>query len=101
MLVKEQYQEGVEVMFIHIGSDQIVRAADLIGIFDLSLKDTSKLMRQFLEHEEKKKRIIVIGDEESKSFVVTRTKLYFSPISAKTLKKRMAIPYSDIKIVRK
>ena len=88
-------------MFIHIGSDQIIRAADLIGIFDMSLKETSKLIRHYLQHEEKKNRIIVIGDEESKSFVVTRTKIYFSPISTKTLQKRMSVPYSDIKIVRK
>jgi hypothetical protein len=88
-------------MYIHIGSDQIIRAADLIGIFDMSLKETSKLIRHYLQYEEKKNRVIVIGDEESKSFVVTRTKLYFSPISTKTLQKRMSIPYSDIKIVRK
>ncbi len=88
-------------MLIHIGSDQMIRATDLIGIFDLSLKETSKLIRLYLQYEEKKNRIIVIGDEESKSFVVTRSKLYFSPISTKTLQKRISVPYSEIKIVRK
>ena len=88
-------------MFIHIGSDQIISATDLIGIFDMSLKGTSKLIRNYLEHEEKNKKIVVIGDEMSKSFVVTKNKLFFSPISSKTLKKRLSIPYSDIKISRK
>ncbi len=88
-------------MFIHIGSDQIIHASDLVGIFDLALKDTSKLIRQYLKEEEKKKHIIVIGDEQSKSFVVTKTKIYFSPISSRTLMKRLSVPYSEYKIVRK
>jgi hypothetical protein len=88
-------------MFIHIGSDQIIRATDLIGIFDMQLKDTSRLIKQYLQHYEKNNQIVLIGDEESKSFVVTKNHLYFSPISSKTLKNRLSIPYSDIKIVRK
>lgn len=88
-------------MFIHIGADQIIKAADLIGIFDLSIKDTSKLVQKYLKHQEQNQKIVVIGEEESKSFVVTAKQLYFSPISSKTLMKRMSVPYSDIKITRK
>ena len=88
-------------MFIHIGSDQVIHASDLIGIFDLALRDSSKLIRQYLQNEEKHKRVIIIGDEQSKSFVVTKTRVYYSPISSKTLTKRLSVPYSEIKIVRK
>jgi hypothetical protein len=88
-------------MFIHIGADQIIRAEDLIGIFDLALKEESKLIRKYLQEAERKKQIEVIDEESSKSFIVTRTKVYFSPISCGTLKKRAIVPYSDIKILNK
>jgi hypothetical protein len=75
-------------MFIHLGSDKIIRASELIAIFDLSIEKSSKISKQFIEQANKDKRIEVIGEEECKSLVVTRNKVYYSPISSTTLKKR-------------
>jgi hypothetical protein len=75
-------------MFIHLGGEKIIRAAELIAIFDLSMEKTSKISKQFISHAEKEKKIEMIGEEDSKSLVVTVNKVYYSPISSSTLKKR-------------
>lgn len=75
-------------MFIHLGGEKIVRASELIGIFDLSIEKASKITKQFTSHAAKSKRVEYIGEEECKSLVVTVDKVYFSPISSATLKKR-------------
>jgi hypothetical protein len=75
-------------MFIHLGGEKIIRATELIAIFDLSMEKTSKISKQFINHAEKEKKIETIGEEDSKSLVVTLNKVYYSPISSSTLKKR-------------
>ncbi|GIP40652.1 DUF370 domain-containing protein [Paenibacillus sp. J31TS4] len=75
-------------MFIHLGGEKIIRAEELIAIFDLSIEKNSKISKQFVTHAAKEKRIEVIGEEESKSLVVTLHKVYYSPISSSTLNKR-------------
>jgi len=39
-------------------------------------------------HARKNREVETIGDEEPKSIVVTEEKVYYSPISSSTLKKR-------------
>ena len=75
-------------MFIHLGGEKIIRASELIAIFDVSIEKNSKLSKQFLTYAGKEKKVEVIGEEESKSLVVTTTKVFYSPISSGTLKKR-------------
>jgi len=75
-------------MFIHLGGEKIIRASELIAIFDLSVEKSSKISKQFIQQAEKDKIIEHIGEEECKSLVVTQSKVYYSPISSMTLKKR-------------
>lgn len=75
-------------MFIHLGGDKIIRAAELIAIFDLTVERNSKITKHFTAQALKEKRVETIGEEESKSLVVTIDKVYYSPISSTTLKKR-------------
>lgn len=75
-------------MFIHLGGEKIIRTSELVGIFDLSIEKTSKVTKQFTSQADKEKRVEVIGEEECKSLVVTLDKVYYSPISSTTLKKR-------------
>jgi len=75
-------------MFIHLGGEKIIRASEMIAIFDLSIEKSSKISKQFIQHAGKEKRVEVIGDEECKTLVVTVDKIYYSPISSSTLKKR-------------
>ncbi len=75
-------------MFIHLGGEKIVRTSELVGIFDLSIEKTSKVTKQFTSRAGEEARVEVIGEEECKSLVVTLDKVYYSPISSATLKKR-------------
>ena len=81
--------EGWKVaMYIHLGGEKIIRAAELVAIFDISIEQSSKLSKQFVTQARKRKDVEVIGEEEAKSIVVTQHKIYYSPISSSTLKKR-------------
>ncbi|MCR8643013.1 DUF370 domain-containing protein [Paenibacillus sp. N1-5-1-14] len=75
-------------MFIHLGGEKIIRCAELVAIFDLSIEKSSKISRTFIVEANKSKQIEVISEEDSKSLVVTTNKVYYSPISSTTLKKR-------------
>ncbi|TNJ62086.1 DUF370 domain-containing protein [Paenibacillus hemerocallicola] len=84
-------------MFIHLGGEKIIRASELIAIFDLSIEKSSKISKSFVQHAQKEKNVEVIGEEECKSIVVTKNKVYYSPISSTTLKKRTSsLLMSDI-----
>lgn len=76
-------------MYIHIGGDRMIRAVELIAIFDVSIEQSSKLSSQFLQDAKDRGRIEVVAEEEVKSIVLTKEQLYYSPISSATLKKRL------------
>ncbi len=78
-------------MYIHLGGEKIIRTSQLIAIFDISIEQSSKLSRQFVLHAQKNKEVETIGEEDPKSIVVTEHKVYYSPISTSTLKKRKRI----------
>jgi extracellular matrix regulatory protein B len=75
-------------MYIHLGGEKIIRASQLVAIFDISIEQSSKLSRQFVAQAQKNKEVEMIGEEEPKSIVVTEQKVIYSPISSSTLKKR-------------
>ena len=75
-------------MYIHLGGEKIIRTSQLVAIFDISIEQSSKLSRQFVVHAQKNKEVETIGEEDPKSSVVTEHKVYYSPISTSTLKKR-------------
>lgn len=75
-------------MYVHLGGERIVRASELVAIFDVSIEQSSRISRQFTAFASKRKNVEVIGEEEPKSIVITTQKVYYSPISSSTLKKR-------------
>ena len=44
-------------MFIHLGGEKIIRASELIAIFDISMEKSSKISKQFINKHEKDKKI--------------------------------------------
>lgn len=62
----------------------MVSCKDVIGIFDIQTKD-SATTQAFL-HAAQTRETVEVG--EIKSFVVTDGKMYYSPISSLTLKRR-------------
>ncbi|ANE46021.1 hypothetical protein SY83_06675 [Paenibacillus swuensis] len=75
-------------MFIHLGGEKIIRSSELIAIFDIMIESSSKISKQFIDFAESNKQMETIGEEEAKSIVVTHDRVYYSPISSTTLKKR-------------
>lgn len=75
-------------MFIHLGGDVMVPSKEVIAIFDIKMKYSSESTKEFLDVADEEGFVVVIDPNESKSFVLTTRKVYFSPISSLTLKKR-------------
>jgi hypothetical protein len=71
-------------MFLHIGGSRVVAAKDIVGIFDIRIKD-KQCNREFLQST---KVVNSPDDEEVKSFIVANKIVSYSPIAAGTLKKR-------------
>ena len=78
-------------MYIHIGEDLNIRAADIITILDKESTNDSEIMDEFLTHHDKK--IINLSKSTFKSVVITFDKVYLSPIASGTLKKRSNLVY--------
>lgn len=77
-------------MFIHIGGDTMVRLNEVIGIFDIRLERGSTT-HQLFERIRSENKMEVVDVGVAKSFVLTEKKVYLSPISSATLKKRASI----------
>lgn len=71
-------------MYLHIGGSRVVDAKDIVGIFDIQLKD-KQCNKEFLQTV----KVVEEGmDEEQKAFIVTTDAVRYSPIAPGTLKKR-------------
>lgn len=75
-------------LFIHLGEDVVIRSKDVVGIIDRQLVDSATIINEFLEGQQEQDNIIKITDEGIKSIVITTEKVYFSPLSSATLKRR-------------
>lgn len=74
-------------MFIHIGKGRVVFKSELIGIFNMNLRD-NPVNKQFLESGSDKKFYRSSDLERHKSFIVTDDALLFSSIVPTTLARR-------------
>ncbi|UOE94147.1 extracellular matrix/biofilm biosynthesis regulator RemA family protein [Alkalihalobacillus sp. LMS39] len=75
-------------MFIHLGGDTVIRSKDVIAILNSDMKDSSGITKEFLQAHKKESNVQEISQEIVKSIVVTMDKIYYSPISSVTLKRR-------------
>ncbi len=81
-------------MYLHLGSNIAVPAADIVGIFDLDNCSTSRITREFLRSVEEEGMVINVGNELPKSLVVCCPKgswqrVYISPLASSTLEGRL------------
>lgn len=81
-------------MYLHLGSDSVIREATLIGIFDLDNTTSSKITREFLHRAQREGRTHAVSDDLPRSFVLTgdrdRSDVYLTLLSSQTLFKRAA-----------
>lgn len=80
-------------MYIHLGGEKVILSSELVAIFDISIERSSKISKQFVTHAIKDKNVMKIGEEEAKSIVVTKSTVYYSPISSATLKKKTSMQF--------
>ncbi|MCL6612517.1 MAG: DUF370 domain-containing protein [Peptococcaceae bacterium] len=75
-------------MFLHLGGDKIVPKKDIIAILDYK-KGNSAVTKEFIQIAMDEGFVENISDpDKEKSYVITTEKIYISPISCNTLKKR-------------
>ncbi len=75
-------------MFLHLGEDTIVKDKEIIGIFDLDTSTVNKATRDYLAIAEKNGRVEYVNYDLPKSFIVTDSKIFVSPINTSTLLRR-------------
>ncbi len=80
-------------MYLHLGQNVMVRGQDVIGIFDLDNTTWSFRTRRFLDKAEREGRVITVGDDLPRSFVLTQEgeglpAVYITQLSPATLQKR-------------
>jgi extracellular matrix regulatory protein B len=73
-------------MYIHIGEEILVRSKDIIAILDKDSVHSSQNIQEFLQHNEKQTENL--SKNPFKSIVITKEKVYLSPLASATLKKR-------------
>lgn len=75
-------------MFLHIGNDVVVLKKDVVAILEMD-SDSSAITKEFLEIAKDEGFIEYISEKDKgKSYLITTNKIYLSPISCATLKKR-------------
>lgn len=81
-------------MYIHLGENTVISDSEIIGIFDLDNTTVSKITRDYLSKNEKKKNVYYVSADLPRSFVVCEgRKIFVSHLSPATVAKRTKISY--------
>ncbi|QQK78470.1 DUF370 domain-containing protein [Salicibibacter cibi] len=76
-------------MFVHIGGYTVIRSKDIVAILNYDVQESSTITQQYLASLNENEIVKIAEDYNStKSLVITSEKLYHSPISSTTLKRR-------------
>ncbi len=83
-------REGLPLMYVHIGGEYTVSDRYIIGIFDFdgTTHEASETIG-FLKRAEADGKIELVSPDIPRSFVVTLDRVYVTPISAMTLRRRL------------
>ncbi|MBQ7225559.1 MAG: DUF370 domain-containing protein [Clostridia bacterium] len=74
-------------MYVYIGENKVIRKSEIEFVFDLDSATVSVHTRNYLKKAEKEKRVVMLGYDLPKSFVVTRDgTVYLSPFNTSTIK---------------
>lgn len=80
-------------MYLHLGQNVMVSESAVIGVFDLDNTTWSFRTRRFLEQAEREGRVVSVGDDLPRSFVLVREgegppTVYITQLAPATLQKR-------------
>jgi hypothetical protein len=81
-------------MYLHLGQSVMLPYESIIGLFDLDNTSYSPRTRRFLEQAEREGRLVVVGDDLPKSFVLCQegegpVTVYVSQLNTATLLRRV------------
>lgn len=80
-------------MFVHLGSDLVVRVSDVVAVLDARLLPGSEINRELVEKARGAQRLLGDGVTGTcKALVITRSTIVTSGISPATLVRRMTTP---------
>lgn len=83
-------------MFLHVGSNTLIKKKDIIGFFDIDSQSTPETTKKFLRRAEKEGNSVLAGYDLPKSFVLVndgkKDKVIFTHLSTKTLEGRSELP---------
>lgn len=76
-------------MYIHLGEKTVINDKEIIGIFDIENTTVSKITRDYLSKNEKKKNVYYVSADLPRSFVVCEgRRIFVSHLSPGTVAKR-------------
>jgi len=75
-------------LFLHLGADKMIKLRDLIVIINNENPQKNNDTENFLKKAQKSLEVEKIENDNHKSIIITDDKVYYSPISSQTLKKR-------------
>lgn len=77
-------------MYVKLENQIILKTETIIGIFDLDNTTLSKKTRDFLNRKEKEGKVITLGYDLPKSFILLSSgEIYITQLSTATIKKRI------------
>lgn len=81
-------------MYLHLGQSVVVAQREILGIFDLDNSSWSHRTRAFLERAEREGRVVSVGDDLPRSFVLCggmeeAPTVYITQLSAAALLRRV------------
>lgn len=84
-------------MYLHLGSDVIIKKSDVVGVFELDGNVTSTGVKEYLKAAERRGDLVSAGLDLPKSFVIVKSGereiVYLSHISVSSLIKRCDLPF--------
>lgn len=76
-------------MYIHLGEKTVINDREIIGIFDIENTTISKITRDYLSKNEKKKNVYYVSADLPRSFIVCEgRRIFVSHLSPGTVAKR-------------
>ncbi|MBP5416663.1 MAG: DUF370 domain-containing protein [Clostridiales bacterium] len=76
-------------MFVHIGGEYTILIDSIIGLVNLETVQASSDVNAFLRQQEEENILEYVSEEIPRSLILTDERVYISPISVTTLKKRI------------
>ena len=74
-------------MYVHIGENKVLRKKDILFVFDMDSTTVSVHTRNYLSKAQREGRVITLGFDLPKSFIVVKGgDIYLSPFNSTTIK---------------